>query len=125
MLQKIKDNEPGVIPLAVTAKQPLDVFLPIEKLDGSGEYALLSDHLVIPEEPHVLTDAEIRADEVLAKHADWLAAFRDKYTFTAENAADLIRAEVGETFVHVLEDAGVYKDTEAMLRFTASIGAKA
>lgn len=36
MLQTIKDNEPGITPLAVTAKQPLDVFLPIEKLDGTG-----------------------------------------------------------------------------------------
>jgi UDPglucose--hexose-1-phosphate uridylyltransferase len=84
------------------------------------EIALLADKVAAG-----ATDAEIRADEVLAKHADWLAAFRGKYTFTADNAADIIRAEVGETFVHVLEDAGVYKDTEAMLRFTASIGAKA
>ncbi len=84
------------------------------------EIALLADKVAAG-----ATDAEIRADEVLSKHADWLAAFRDKYNFTADNAADLIRAEVGETFVHVLEDAGVYKDTEAMLRFTASVGAKA
>jgi UDPglucose--hexose-1-phosphate uridylyltransferase len=84
------------------------------------EIALLADKVAAG-----ATDAEIRADEALGKHADWLAAFRDKYDFTADNAADIIRAEVGETFVHVLEDAGVYKDTEAMLRFTASIGAKA
>ena len=36
MLQKVKEGESGITPLAITAKQPLDVFLPIEKLDGTG-----------------------------------------------------------------------------------------
>ena len=39
---------------------------------------------------------------------------------------DILKKEVGEVFVHVLEDAGVYKCTEegreAFLRFIKSIG---
>ena len=41
---------------------------------------------------------------------------------------EILKAEVGKTFVRVLTDAGVYKNTkegkEAFLRFTSSIGAK-
>ena len=57
----------------------------------------------------------------IEKHAEWFAAFRDSYTFTPENTVDIIKAEIGKTFVDVLRDAGVYKDTkegrEAFLRF--------
>ena len=62
------------------------------------------------------------------KHKAWLEKFADKYTFTKNNAMDILKAEIGATFVKVLEDAGVYKCTEegrkAFLRFTASVGAK-
>ena len=52
-------------------------------------------------------------DEVasIKKHRDWFLAFRDKYTFTKENTMQILRDEVGRTFVGVLTDAGVYKDT--------------
>ena len=39
--------------------------------------------------------------------------FREKYTFTAENALDIILKETGKVFAAVLEDAGVYKNDEA------------
>ena len=62
------------------------------------------------------------------KHLAWLEKFYGNYTFTEENAMDILKAEIGATFVKVLEDAGVYKCTEegrrAFLRFTASVGAK-
>ena len=42
------------------------------------------------------------ADEVLAKHPE----------LTAENSRSILEQEVGEVFLHVLEDAGVFKRTE-------------
>ena len=39
--------------------------------------------------------------------------FCKKYDgITEENVMDILKKEVGEVFVHVLEDAGVYKCTE-------------
>ncbi len=69
----------------------------------------------------ILSGGDIRANEATEKHADWFDAFKDKYTFTAENTEEILRREVGITFTHVLEDAGVYKNTaegrEAFRRF--------
>ncbi len=59
----------------------------------------------------VVGGADIRADEVLAKHADWVDELKGKYTFTAENALDIILRETGKVFSEVLEDAGVFKCT--------------
>ena len=64
---------------------------------------------------------DISGDEILGKHADWLAQLKETYTFTAENALDIILKETGRVFAAVLEDAGVFKHNaegmEAFLRF--------
>ena len=71
----------------------------------------------------VVAGRNIAEDEVLAKHADWVEELKKQYTFTAENALDIILQETGKVFAAVLEDAGVYKNTptgrEAFLRFIA------
>jgi len=54
---------------------------------------------------------DVSDDEALQKHATWLEELRKKYTFTAENAMDIILQETGKVFAAVLEDAGVYKNT--------------
>ncbi|MGM9549547.1 MAG: UDP-glucose--hexose-1-phosphate uridylyltransferase [Faecousia sp.] len=59
----------------------------------------------------VVSGKDIAADPVLAKHADWIAELRGQYTFTEENALDIILKETGKVFSAVLEDAGVYKNT--------------
>nr|MDE7260600.1 galactose-1-phosphate uridylyltransferase [Oscillospiraceae bacterium] len=65
------------------------------------------------------------ADPELVKHAPWAAELQEKYTFTAENAEDILRREVGKVFAQVLEHAGVFKrgqqGREAFLRFVASV----
>ena len=61
----------------------------------------------------VVSGADIAADEVLGKHADWVEELKKSYTFTAENALDIILQETGKVFAAVLEDAGVYKSTPA------------
>ena len=68
---------------------------------------------------------DLRADETLAKHADWAEELKSRYTFTEENAEEILRREVGAVFATVLEHAGVYKCTpegrEAFLRFVQSV----
>ena len=61
---------------------------------------------------------DLRADEAIAKHADWAEELKKRYTFTADNVMDILHTEVGRVFARVLEDAGVYKCTsEGRLAF--------
>ena len=74
----------------------------------------------------ILSGTDIRADETLAKHADWVDEFSKKYdSITAENVDGIIQDEIGLVFSKVLEHAGVYKRTpegrEAFLRFADSL----
>ena len=54
---------------------------------------------------------DVSGDETLQKHAAWLAELKEKYTFTQDNALEIILQETGKVFSDVLEDAGVYKNT--------------
>ena len=69
--------------------------------------------------------ADLRADELTEKHADWAEGFRSKYQITRENALDIVQKETGLVFAKVLEYAGVYKRDEAgrqaFLRFLATV----
>ena len=74
----------------------------------------------------ILSGADIRKDEVLEKHADWVEEFATKYAeINADNIDKIIEDEIGLVFMQVLEDAGVYKRTEegkaAFRRFVESI----
>lgn len=53
----------------------------------------------------------IRRQKDLAKHADWAEQLLGKYTFTNNNARQILEREVGVIFAKVLEYAGVYKRT--------------
>ena len=59
----------------------------------------------------ILAGADIRSGETLSKHADWVDALKKQYTFTEENAMEILLQETGKVFAAVLEDAGVYKNT--------------
>ena len=61
----------------------------------------------------IVENRDISADPVLSKHADWLAELRQQYRFTPDNTEEILRKEVGKVFAGVLEDAGVYKHTDA------------
>ena len=70
--------------------------------------------------------ADIRADEALEKHADWVDTILPKYeNVTKENIMEILQKEVGIVFGKVLEHAGVYKRDEngqaAFMRFIDSI----
>lgn len=74
----------------------------------------------------ILSGADIRANEMLEKHADWVEEFLPKYSDVQEaNIMDILHEEIGQVFNQVLEDAGVYKQTEegqkAFERFVRSL----
>ena len=79
-----------------------------------GELAALAEAIV--------SGSDIAADETLGKHAQWVEGLKAQYTFTADNVLDILMQETGKVFAAVLEDAGVYKNTEtgraAFLKFT-------
>ncbi len=74
----------------------------------------------------MLAGKDLRADEELAKHADWVDEFSTGYEkIDASNIDAIIEKEIGLVFMQVLEDAGVYKRTEegqkAFDRFLAGL----
>lgn len=82
------------------------------------EMELLAEYLV--------EGKDIRANEMIEKHADWAEGFAGKYdTMTAENVMKILEQEIGEVFVGVLEDAGVFKSTkegrEAFKKFISTL----
>ena len=73
----------------------------------------------------LITDGDLHATESLASHATWAEELKKQYTFTAENAEEILRQEVGKVFLQVLCDAGVYKrcaeGQAAFLRFIDAV----
>ena len=75
---------------------------------------------------YIVEGKNIRENEMLKKHADWVEEFTKRYdSITEDNVSDILKHEVGLVFEKVLEDAGVYKCTEAgraaFMRFIDSI----
>lgn len=71
---------------------------------------------------YIVSHKDIRSNETLEKHADWVEEFSVSYpSITKENVDEILRQEIGKVFAKVLEDAGVYKCTEegrrAFMRF--------
>lgn len=65
---------------------------------------------------------------VLVPHTDWIKLLVTKHgtNFSKDKAIELVQYEVGQKFVHILEHAGVYKNTEvgkqAFRRFLNRLG---
>ena len=109
-----------------TDEHPLGVYHPHEKLHHikkeniglievmglavlpsrlKGEMELLKDY--------ILEGKDIRSNEALEKHADWVEEFLPSYgKIDKDNIMDILKIEIGKVFCQVLEDAGVYKCTE-------------
>ena len=60
----------------------------------------------------IVENADIRADEVLAKHADWVDMLRAKHDITAENVDSIIKEEIGIVYSEILEQCGVFARDE-------------
>ncbi|MBD5424139.1 MAG: UDP-glucose--hexose-1-phosphate uridylyltransferase [Allobaculum sp.] len=62
----------------------------------------------------LLTHQDPKAIPSLAKHAKWAQEVLKRHPeFNEQNASEILQAEMGDVFCHVLEDAGVYKKDEA------------
>ena len=76
----------------------------------------------------ILNNTPFDACEDIAKHKAWFESFCGNYAFTPDNTEDILKSEIGKTFVRVLEDAGVYKVTAegraAFLRFIDAVNKK-
>lgn len=80
------------------------------------EMELLADCLISRE--------DVRGHEALKKHAEWAEDIVSRYDdINEDNVMDILKEEIGQVFVKVLENAGVYKCTEegreAFARFAA------
>ena len=65
-------------------------------------------------ESMLVNGQDIRSMPELAHHANWAEELLSKYSnFTAEKTRTILEQEIGEVFLHVLEDAGVFKRNEA------------
>ena len=121
-----------------TAEYPLGVYHPHQELhhikkENIGLIEVMGLAVLparLKDELHGVAQAlvrgdDLRQDETLRKHADWADELKTRYTFTADNAEELLRREVGAVFATVLEHAGVFKRTpegqEAFLRFIRSV----
>ena len=87
--------------------------------------ARLKDELELLAE-YILEGKDVASNEAIEKHAQWVREFMPKHPeITKENVMDILKEEVGKTFVKVLEDAGVYKCTsqgrEAFMKFIRSL----
>ena len=62
------------------------------------------------------------------KHKAWFLRFSDKYRFTPENTDEILKNEIGRTFLSVLSDAGVFKRTAegraSFLKFIDAVNEK-
>lgn len=63
-------------------------------------------------EEYILENKDIRSNEVLKKHADWVDEWISNYNIEKENIHSIVQAEISKVFVKVLECAGVYKRDE-------------
>ncbi len=84
----------------------------------------------LKEEISILKDALINNEDIssiekISSHADWAEELKKKYTFSKDNAEEILKKEIGMVFSKVLEHAGVFKRTDegkkAFLRFIDSI----
>ena len=60
----------------------------------------------------ILNKEDIRKNDMIEKHADWVDEFIVKYDdINEDNITEILQKEIGLVFEKVLEDAGVYKST--------------
>ncbi len=87
--------------------------------------ARLKEEMEILEE-YILAGKDVASNEKIEKHAAWVSEFLPKYPdINKDNIHGILEKEIGNVFIHVLEDAGVYKCTpegrEAFMRFIRTL----
>lgn len=118
-----------------TATHPLGIFHPHAdvhhiKKENIGLIEVMG-LAVLP--PRLATELETiykflagKADKVDAPHEEWAQELRKKHGFlhNEQYAKEVVQKELGQKFVRVLEDAGVFKDDKAFQRFITKLNQK-
>ena len=69
-------------------------------------------------EDALLNGEDIRKNDVIAKHADWIDEWKAGYDLSStDNIREALKIEIGKTFAKILGCAGVYKNDEDFIRF--------
>lgn len=137
ILRKIDDSYQLDLALRnnrTSEKYPLGIFHPHEeylhiKKENIGLFEVMG-YAVLPqrlkEEMSLLKDAMLNntseySDSII-KHKEWATMIYSKYSLTKENIEDVIRLEIGEAFINMLNDCAVFKQTEeGIMHFTKFI----
>lgn len=65
---------------------------------------------------------KIKTDETLGKHYEWAKKITSKYDgINSENIDEILKTEIGKTFIKGLEDAGVFKNEKDFLKFVEEV----
>lgn len=69
-------------------------------------------------EDAIINGKDIRADETIAKHADWIDEWKADYDLTSKDKIhSALQNEIGKVFAKILGCAGVYKNDSDFMKF--------
>ena len=63
-------------------------------------------------EDYILNNKDIRENDDIEKHAEWVDTWIDNYDIKKDNIHKILQDEISKVFIKVLECAGVYKRTK-------------
>ena len=76
----------------------------------------------------ILSGTDFDSVKSISKHKSWFESFSKNYRFNENNVEEILKLEIGKTFVSAIGDSGVFKDNDegraAFYRFISSIGGK-
>ncbi len=79
--------------------------------------ARLKNEMALMEDA-ILNGKDIRTNDVIAKHADWIDEWKNSYDLSSgEKIHEALKIEIGKTFARILGCAGVYKNDVDFMRF--------
>ena len=79
--------------------------------------ARLKNEMALMEDA-ILNGKDIRTNDVIAKHADWIDEWKNSYDLSSgEKIHEALKIEIGKTFARILGCAGVYKNDVDFMKF--------
>lgn len=112
----------------VSEKYPLGIFHPHQeylhiKKENIGLFEAMG-FAVLPkslkEEIYIIKQMllknDVNFDDKVVKHKEWVLSLQAKYQFTNENITEIFHNEIGNIFLHMLDDCAVFKQNEKGLK---------
>ncbi|MBR4027812.1 MAG: galactose-1-phosphate uridylyltransferase, partial [Lachnospiraceae bacterium] len=60
----------------------------------------------------IVEGKDLRTIADISKHADWVEEWKENYQISSENIMTILKGEIGNVFVKVLECSGIFKRTK-------------